>query len=160
MALDGSGGPADPARMQRLRRRLLVSLAPRRGNRTTERPPWYGRRVASEPGYVLSPGGWTAPPGLLPAWSWVPPGGARSRLDVVPWWVRVWYELPLIDRYAYAWMWAHGGWEVLPPSAAPPGDQAGAREPCDPLLPGLQPGAMDSIPQEDQRSTKPFRNVL
>jgi hypothetical protein len=61
MALDGSGGPADPARMQRLRRRLLVSLAPRRRNRTTERPPWYGRRMASEPGYVLSPGGWTAP---------------------------------------------------------------------------------------------------
>jgi hypothetical protein len=28
--------------------------------------------------------------------------------------VRVWYELPFIDRYARAWMWHHGGWEVAP----------------------------------------------
>jgi hypothetical protein len=45
----------------------------------------------------------------------------------VPWLVRVWYELPLLDRYAHAWMWAHGGWEVRPPSTALAGDQAGAR---------------------------------
>jgi uncharacterized protein YjbJ (UPF0337 family) len=32
----------------------------------------------------------------------------------MPWWVRVWYELPLLDRYAHAWMWARGGWEVRP----------------------------------------------
>ena len=62
-------------------------------SRAAERPPWYGQRVASEPGYVFSPGGWTAPPGVLPAWR-------------------------LIDRYAHAWMWSHGGWEVRPP----PGD--------------------------------------
>jgi hypothetical protein len=54
-------------------------------------------------------------PGVLPAWNWVPIEGAKPRLDVVPWWVRVWYELPLIDRYAHAWMWSHGGSEVRPP---------------------------------------------
>jgi hypothetical protein len=71
-------GPVDDAgmRLQHLRRRLLASVAPRGGNRTAERPPWYGQRVASEPGFVLSPGGWTPPAGVLPGWSWVPPDGA------------------------------------------------------------------------------------
>jgi hypothetical protein len=116
-----------------------------------ERPPWYGQRVASEPGYVFSPGDWTPPPGVLPAWNWVPPDGAKPRLDVVPWWVRVWYELPLLDRYAHAWMWAHGGWEVRPPSTALAGDQAGGREPRDPVLPGMPPGAVPAMPQEEQQ---------
>ena len=53
--------------------------------------------------------------GVLPAWTWLPPEGASPRLDLVPWWVRVWYQLPFIDRYAHAWMWRHGGWEVRPP---------------------------------------------
>jgi hypothetical protein len=127
--------------MKRLRRRLLVSLARRRRNRMAERPPWYGQRVASEPGYVFSPGGWTPPPGVLPAWNWVPADGAKPRPDVVPWWVRVWYELPLIDRYAHAWMWAHGGWEVRPPSTAPPENQAGVLEPRGPVLESLPEGA-------------------
>src|SRR6266508_6365442 len=48
-------------------------------------------------GWAFSPGGWTPPPGVLPAWSWLPPDGARPRLDVMPWWVRVWYALPLLD---------------------------------------------------------------
>jgi len=71
------------------------------------------------------------------------------RLDVVPWWVRVWYEIPLIDRYAHVWMWAHGGWEVRPPSPLPPGDQAGVGEPRQPLLPEMQPGAARPMPQEE-----------
>jgi hypothetical protein len=77
--------------------------------------PWWGRPVPSEPGLVLSPGGWSPPPGRLPAWNWLPPGGATPRLDLAPWWVRVWYQLPFIDRYAHAWMWRHGAWEVRPP---------------------------------------------
>jgi hypothetical protein len=40
------------------------------------------------------------------------------------------YRTPLIDRYAYAWMWWHGGWDVIPsPARAPGGDDAVAREP-------------------------------
>jgi hypothetical protein len=30
---------------------------------------------------------------------------------------RAWYQLPFIDRYAHAWMWRHGAWEVRPPHA-------------------------------------------
>jgi len=104
-------------------------------------------RVTAEPGWVFSPGGWTPPPGVLPAWSWVPPEGARPRPDVMPWWVRVWYALPLLDRYAHAWMWARGGWEVCPPPGAPPGGQGGVREPRDPVVPGLQSGAARAIPE-------------
>jgi hypothetical protein len=64
---------------------------------------------------VPSPAGWQAPDGVLPAWSWAPPDGLQPRLDRVPAWVRLWYHTPLADRYAYAWMWEHGGWDVLPP---------------------------------------------
>jgi hypothetical protein len=78
--------------------------------------PWWGRRLPSEPGFVLSPGGWTPPPGVLPAWNWLPSEGAAPRLDLVPWWARVWYHLPFIDRYAHAWMWRNGAWEVRPPN--------------------------------------------
>ena len=116
-----------------------------------ERPPWYGQRVPSEPGHDFSPGGWIPPPDVLPAWSWVPPDGAMPRLDIVPWWVRLWYELPLIDRYAHAWMWAHGGWEVRPPSTALPGDQAGVPEPRRPEPPSLNPGQARAMPKEKQR---------
>jgi hypothetical protein len=62
-----------------------------------------------------SPGGWQPPRDRLPAWNWLPPGGIRPRLDRVPRWVRLWYRTPFIDRYAYAWMWRHGGWDVVPP---------------------------------------------
>jgi hypothetical protein len=41
--------------------------------------------------------------------------GCEPRLDLVPLWVRAWYQLPLIDRHAHAWMWRHGAWEVPPP---------------------------------------------
>jgi hypothetical protein len=78
--------------------------------------PWRGRPVPSELGFVLSPGGWSPPPGVLPAWNWRPPDGARPRLDLVPLWARAWYRLPFIDRYAHAWMWRHAAWEVRPPN--------------------------------------------
>jgi hypothetical protein len=64
---------------------------------------------------VPSPGGWRPPDNVLPAWSWVPPAGITARLDRVPAWVRFWYATPLLDRYAHAWMWEHGGYDVLPP---------------------------------------------
>jgi hypothetical protein len=35
---------------------------------------------------------------MLPAWNWLPPAGANPRLDLVPLWVRAWYQLPFIDR--------------------------------------------------------------
>jgi hypothetical protein len=66
---------------------------------------------------VPSPAGWTVPAGVLPAWSWVPEPGIVPRLDRVPWWVRLWYGTPLADRYAHAWMWHHGGWDVIPATA-------------------------------------------
>jgi hypothetical protein len=66
---------------------------------------------------VPSPGGWKAPPGTRPAWNWTPPPGIAPRLDRTPWWARVWYDTPLVDRYAHAWLWYHGGWDVVPPEA-------------------------------------------
>jgi hypothetical protein len=116
----GRAAAADDAGVRRIRRHLTARLAQRRRHPSSELEPWRGQRVPSEPGYVLSPGGWTPPRGTLPAWNWVPPEGAMPRLDVVPRWVRVWYAIPLIDRYAHVWMWAHGGWEVRPPSPLPP----------------------------------------
>lgn len=67
-----------------------------------------------EPPVVPSPGGWAVPQGRLAAWNWTPPAGARPRPDRMPLWVRIWYRTPLIDRYAYAWMWFGGGWDVGP----------------------------------------------
>ncbi|MBO0835589.1 MAG: hypothetical protein J2P28_08730 [Actinobacteria bacterium] len=66
---------------------------------------------------VPSPGGWEAPAGVRPAWNWTPPSGLEPRLDRVPIWARLWYGTPFIDRYAHAWMWHHGGWDVIPPDA-------------------------------------------
>src|SRR6266508_4409287 len=83
--------------------------------------------------------------------SGLPPSRARPRLDVMPWWVWVWYALPLLDRYAHAWMWANGGWEVCPPPGGSPVEHTGGREPRDPLLPGRQSGAALAIPQTDQQ---------
>jgi hypothetical protein len=93
----------------------VTSLTPRGRQFRPAPEPWWGRRVTSEPGIVLSPGGWTPPPGALPAWNWLPSEGAAPRLDLVPRWARAWYHLPFIDRYAHAWMWRHGAWEVRPP---------------------------------------------
>ncbi|TWP32312.1 hypothetical protein FGL98_24450 [Leekyejoonella antrihumi] len=51
-------------------------------------------------------------------------------LHAIPRWARLWYRIPFIDRYAYEWMWWHGGWSVLVPGDSqplPPTD--GVREP-------------------------------
>jgi hypothetical protein len=79
-----------------------------------------GRRTGNpaSSGLVASPGGWLHPVGTLPMWDWAPPGGGQPRLDRVPWAVRAWYEVPFLDRYAHAWMWGHGGWDVTPPVSA------------------------------------------
>jgi len=69
---------------------------------------------------VPSPGRWQAPSGLRPGWQWLPEHGAVPNLRAVPRWVRVWYRTPLLDRYAYEWMWWHGGWNVLTPGEPPP----------------------------------------
>jgi hypothetical protein len=76
-----------------------------------------------EPERVHSPGGWTPPSGVRPGWNWVPPDGAVPRADLMPRWVRLWYHTPFVDRFAHAWMWSHGGWDVVPPAGAY-GDQA------------------------------------
>ena len=68
---------------------------------------------------IPSPGGWTPPSGVKPGWAWLPPSGAFPRLEAMPMWVRLWYWTPFIDRWAYVWMWAHGGWWVEPPGSAP-----------------------------------------
>jgi len=52
--------------------------------------------------------------------------------------------MPFIDRYAYEWMWWHGGWAVLDPGDDPPNGNdggAGDREPRKPNQPpsGGQP---------------------
>ena len=81
---------------------------------------------------VPSPGAWQPPSGTRPAWDWIPPDhGLEPRLDRVPPWVRIWFRTPFIDRLAYAWMWAHGGWDILPPVEDGP-EESGAREPLVP----------------------------
>ncbi|MGH3302115.1 MAG: hypothetical protein ACRDOK_10620 [Streptosporangiaceae bacterium] len=77
------------------------------------------RRQAALP-RVASPGGWDPPAGVRPAWNWTPPSGITPRLDRVPLWARLWYSTPLMDRYAHAWLWHHGGWDVVPPEAWSP----------------------------------------
>lgn len=60
-----------------------------------------------------TPAGWAAPGGTLPAWNWIPAGhGLSPRLDRVPRWVKLWYRAPFVDRYCYARMWHHGGWDL------------------------------------------------
>lgn len=73
-------------------------------------------RLAALP-RVPSPGGWSPPDGVLPAWNWLPPPGVEPRMDRVPAWVRLWYGTPLVDRYAHAWLWHQGGYDVVPPEA-------------------------------------------
>jgi len=66
--------------------------------------------------HVPSPGGWVAPPGVLPGWNWLPPPGISVTPAGLPRWVRLWHATPLIDRYAIAWMWRHGLCDVRPPA--------------------------------------------
>lgn len=77
----------------------------------------------------------TRRPRVLPAWNGLPPGGASPRPDLMPVWVRVWYRSPLADRFAHAWMWHRGGWEVLSPAGGDDSGEAGAEEPRPPLSP-------------------------
>lgn len=78
---------------------------------------------------VPSPGAWEPPSGTRPAWNWIPPDhGLRPRLDRIPRWVRAWYRVPFLDRFAHAWMWDHGGWDIVPhPQPGPM--ESGVREP-------------------------------
>lgn len=66
---------------------------------------------------VPSPGAWVVPDGMRPGWDWLPDDGAVPNLRSMPRWVRAWYWTPFVDRYAYEWMWWHGGWSVLVPAA-------------------------------------------
>ena len=94
-------------------RRQVPSSRPHTGSRPTAAQPGDHVRRPVASGGVASPGGWVAPPGTRPGWNWLPPDGAVPLLRSMPWWVRVWYRAPLIDRYAYEWMWWHGGWGIL-----------------------------------------------
>lgn len=116
--------------------------------------PWPAAEDASGAGDDddnLSPAGWIAPPGVKPAWNWLPPDhGAFVRRDLLPTWVRIWYRLPFIDRYAYVWMWHHGCWEL---TADDPGfdDPAGVREPRRPR-PTSPPDAVGLEPSDLSRA--------
>lgn len=81
-----------------------------------------------------SPGDWKVPAGKRPGWSWLPPGGARPNIREMPLWVRVWHMMPLLDRFAYEWMWWHGLWLVVADWHPPPPD-AQVREPRQPQSP-------------------------
>jgi hypothetical protein len=94
---------------------------------------------------VPSPGGWEVPAGSMPGWKWTPAGGLRPRLERVPRPVRFWYLMPFIDRYAYVWMWRHGGWDVDAPPGATGPDAAGVREPLRPP-PTSASGGAERIP--------------
>lgn len=95
---------------------------------------------------VTSPGDWVVPAGARPGWSWLPPQGAFARRRSMPGWVRVWSMLPLVDRFAYSWMWWHGGWAVpIDEAGSPPA--AGVREPRRPLPPS--PTGHASVPASD-----------
>ncbi|MFP5486878.1 MAG: hypothetical protein ACLGHQ_01035, partial [Acidimicrobiia bacterium] len=50
-----------------------------------------------------------------PGWDWVPPGGARPTPEAMPWWIRMLYQTPILDRRAHELMWHRGGFLVLPP---------------------------------------------
>jgi hypothetical protein len=63
---------------------------------------------------VPSPGGWSD--------ASEPPQGVVAALGRMPWWVRVWYHTPFLDRRASAWMWPRGGFDVLPRSVQLPAE--------------------------------------
>ena len=73
--------------------------------------------------------------------------GAEFVLDDAPWWLRLWFSAPFIDRYAhprvvsqgYGFLTAHHphddaarevpgpGWRIRPPGYIAPGSEAGLR---------------------------------
>ncbi len=81
-----------------------------------------------------SPGTWEAPKGERPGWSWLPPSGARAMTRRMPKWARLWYMAPLVDRFAYEWMWWHGYWGIPVEWQGPTPDD-GVREPRHPYDP-------------------------
>ncbi len=95
---------------------------------------------------IPSPGGWTPPSGVKPGWAWLPPSGASPRLEAMPMWVRLWYWTPFIDRWAYVWMWDHGGLWVEPPGSAPPREDASVREPIRPTPPARNASVAKHLP--------------
>lgn len=90
---------------------------------------------------ATSPGEWIVPAGRRPGWDWLPEHGAAPNLAAMPRWVRAWYRTPWLDRYAYEWMWWHGGWSVLVPSPPPDPPDGGVHEPRRPLPPDQGSGA-------------------
>ncbi|MDP9166116.1 MAG: hypothetical protein M3O32_08655 [Actinomycetota bacterium] len=55
----------------------------------------------------------------LAGWNEIPLGyGADFDTDAAPWWLRAWFNVPLVDRYAYpvmvrrghAYLTPHPGW--------------------------------------------------
>lgn len=107
------------------RRQLPPRTPTPRSSRTLDHPP----RITAFLG-IPSPGDWNVPDGRRPGWEWLPEDGAHANLKAIPRWARAWYRTPFIDRYAYEWMWWHGGWSVLVPSNIPPAPpDSGVREP-------------------------------
>lgn len=96
---------------------------------------------------VSSPGHWVVPSGMRPGWDWLPEPGASPNLRAMPRWARVWYRLPFIDRFAYEWMWWHGGWSVWVPGDDPPPPDIGVREPRRPT-PADRTGAAAVMPED------------
>ncbi|MBO2460648.1 hypothetical protein [Actinomadura violacea] len=92
------------------------------------------------PSRYRSPAGWQPPSGTMPGWNWGPPDGMEARPDLAPWWVRVLYRTPFVDRYAHVAMWHRGAWIVMPrdlydstgDAPPPPPDPSGVREPRTP----------------------------
>jgi hypothetical protein len=80
--------------------------------------------MGTEPIYVRSPGGWTAPVDRAPGWNWFPPSGAAPRLSEAPPLARWLFHCPFIQRVAHTWLWRHGYWtvEAAPGSQPSPGD--------------------------------------
>ena len=52
----------------------------------------------------------------------------------MPMWARLWYMTPLVDRFAYEWMWWHGYWGI-PAAPENPLPDGGVREPRRPRDP-------------------------
>jgi hypothetical protein len=82
----------------------------------------------------------------LEGWDHVPHGyGAWFDVTSAPWWLRLWFATPFLDRYAYprlvrrglGWLSPSpavpdgerepvaGGWRLRPPGYRPPGSTAG-----------------------------------
>jgi len=82
---------------------------------------------------------------VLEGWNHIPDGyGASFAVEDAPWWLRLWYRLPFLDRFAYPLLVRRGhgylrafpgvpdarrgpvgeGWKVREDSDVPPGSPA------------------------------------